>query len=77
MDYTNLHKRIDQEFESIKKNILKPNIRYCKGTLPNILLAGATGVGKSSLVNLCFGQDFAETGTGKPVTQNMFAYSRG
>lgn len=34
----------------------------------NVLLLGKTGVGKSSLLNYLFGEDQAETGTGKPVT---------
>ncbi|RLB90159.1 MAG: hypothetical protein DRH26_10210, partial [Deltaproteobacteria bacterium] len=32
------------------------------------------GVGKSSLVNVCFGKDIADVGVGKPVTQYMKAY---
>jgi len=35
----------------------------------NIVLFGATGVGKSSLVNAFFGDDIVEYGVGKPVTQ--------
>ncbi|WP_348826924.1 GTPase [Halomonas sp. RT37] len=34
----------------------------------NILLAGKTGVGKSTLLNSVFQGDFATTGQGKPVT---------
>ncbi|GAA7502219.1 hypothetical protein JP0006_04650 [Helicobacter pylori] len=34
----------------------------------NILLMGATGVGKSSLINGLFGQEVAKAGIGKPVT---------
>ncbi|NJN10790.1 MAG: DUF697 domain-containing protein [Richelia sp. RM1_1_1] len=34
----------------------------------NILIAGRTGVGKSTLINSVFQGDFAETGQGKPVT---------
>jgi uncharacterized protein (DUF697 family)/GTP-binding protein EngB required for normal cell division len=37
----------------------------------NVLVAGRTGVGKSSLINAVFGEDFAKTGQGKPVTQGM------
>lgn len=36
----------------------------------NILIAGKTGVGKSTLINAIFRGDLAETGTGKPVTQS-------
>ncbi|WP_067517346.1 YcjF family protein [Endozoicomonas ascidiicola] len=36
----------------------------------NILIAGRSGVGKSTLINSVFQSDFAETGQGKPVTRN-------
>lgn len=36
----------------------------------NILIAGKTGVGKSTLINSIFRGNMAETGQGKPVTQN-------
>jgi uncharacterized protein (DUF697 family) len=35
----------------------------------NIIIAGRTGVGKSTLINAVFEGNFAETGQGKPVTQ--------
>lgn len=41
---------------------------------PNILVMGATGAGKSSLVNLVFGQKLAAVGAGKPVTEGVHAY---
>jgi uncharacterized protein (DUF697 family)/GTP-binding protein EngB required for normal cell division len=39
-------------------------------TLPacNIMLAGGSGVGKSTLLNAIFGRDLAKTGIGRPVT---------
>ncbi len=36
----------------------------------NILIAGRSGVGKSTLINSVFEQNIAEVGQGKPVTQN-------
>jgi uncharacterized protein (DUF697 family)/GTP-binding protein EngB required for normal cell division len=36
----------------------------------NILIAGRTGVGKSTLINAVFAGEFATTGQGRPVTQN-------
>ena len=40
----------------------------------NIIVAGITGTGKSTLLNAVFGQDFARTGTGRPVTSSMNDY---
>ncbi len=37
----------------------------------NILIAGRSGVGKSTLINAVFQQDLAETGQGRPVTQSI------
>ncbi|WP_033590217.1 GTPase [Helicobacter pylori] len=40
----------------------------------NVLLMGATGVGKSSLINALFGKEIAKTGVGKPITQHLEKY---
>lgn len=37
----------------------------------NIIVAGKTGVGKSTLINAVFKDNLAETGMGKPVTDHM------
>lgn len=37
----------------------------------NIIVAGKTGVGKSTLINSVFRENLAETGMGKPVTDHM------
>ena len=40
----------------------------------NIMVAGGTGVGKSTLLNAIFDVDLAATGTGKPVTDHINEY---
>lgn len=40
----------------------------------NILVAGKTGAGKSTLVNAVFGEAVARTGMGRPVTQDIEWY---
>lgn len=42
----------------------------------NIVLAGKTGVGKSTLINSIFSEPLAETGVGRPVTQNIKEYTK-
>lgn len=42
----------------------------------NIIVAGKTGVGKSTLINSIFRERLAETGIGRPVTQHMQRISK-
>ncbi len=42
----------------------------------NIIVAGKTGVGKSTLINSVFREKLAETGMGKPVTTHMRRISK-
>ncbi len=42
----------------------------------NIIVAGKTGVGKSTLINAVFRDKLAETGMGKPVTDHMRMISK-
>lgn len=42
----------------------------------NIIVAGKTGVGKSTLINSVFRQKLTETGMGKPVTDHMRRYTK-
>lgn len=37
----------------------------------NIIIAGKTGVGKSTLINAVFGKELVKTGIGNPVTQHI------
>lgn len=53
------------EYES-KKNINKEKV--------NIIVAGKTGVGKSSLINYIFGKEVAKVGDGQPVTREIQEY---
>lgn len=49
-----------------------------KDNLPpaNIIVAGITGTGKSTLINAVFGSELAETGTGIPVTAHIAEYKK-
>lgn len=42
----------------------------------NIVIAGKTGVGKSTLVNAIFREDVAETGMGSPVSKGIRCYTK-
>lgn len=42
----------------------------------NIIIAGKTGVGKSTLINSIFGEELAKVGTGKPITQGIQKYEK-
>lgn len=42
----------------------------------NLIIAGKTGVGKSTLINSVFRQNVASTGVGKPVTDKINVYEK-
>lgn len=50
-------------------NVISERIKNLKHL--NIIVAGKTGVGKSTLINAVFRDNLAETGMGKPVTDHM------
>lgn len=52
------------------------NEKMKKLTHMNIIVAGKTGVGKSTLINAVFRENLVETGIGKPVTQHMRCCSK-
>lgn len=58
----------DFDFETSVKDALRE--AYERRGNVNILIAGATGVGKSTLINAIFQGKMADTGQGRPVTQN-------
>lgn len=58
--------------DDIAKDVLdKLNEENKKMGHVNIILAGKTGVGKSTLVNAVFGKKVAKTGTGRPITKEI------
>lgn len=44
--------------------------------IANILIAGRSGVGKSTLINAVFGGNFADTGQGRPITKDTRKYTK-
>ncbi len=62
---------MDMKFENDFNVLLKQKLEEAlkqRGKV-NIVIAGKTGVGKSTLVNAVFQGDLAETGDGRPVTK--------
>ncbi len=70
----------EQEFNQQQKDLEKDlDERLDNDDLPvaNIIVAGITGTGKSTLINAVFGSDMAATGSGKPVTEHIDEYNNG
>ncbi len=53
-----------EELEKQKQEVIKTNV----------MVAGGTGVGKSSLINQVFGKNIAKVGNGEPVTRGLDKY---
>ena len=68
--------KFNQQQEDLEKDL---NERLDSDDLPvaNIMVAGITGTGKSTLINAVFGSDMAATGSGKPVTEHIAEYENG
>lgn len=67
IDDASLNDAFEKEYQKLRNEVRKPGI----------LLAGAAGVGKSSLVNMIFGEETAVVGTGTPVTQKIDCFDNG
>lgn len=65
--------KFSQQQEELEKDL---DSRVNTDDLPtvNIMVAGITGTGKSTLINAVFGVDFARTGSGRPVTEQIDEY---
>jgi len=68
-DISNLSKCANEIIDAIKDSI--KNLARL-----NVIVAGKTGSGKSTLINSVFRANLAETGIGMPVTQNMRKYTK-
>lgn len=55
---------------------LEARINADKLPTANIIVAGITGTGKSTLINAVFGSEMAATGIGEPVTDEIYEYSK-
>jgi len=62
--------------DSKVKREINEDIEFDVGEIPvaNIMVAGKTGVGKSTLLNAVFGKNYAKTGTGRPITERIEEY---
>lgn len=62
-----MNMKFENDFAELLKQKLEEALKQ-RGKV-NIVIAGKTGVGKSTLVNAVFQGNLAETGDGRPVTQ--------
>jgi small GTP-binding protein len=65
-DEFNMQEIITEEYKKLKAEF----------SSANILIAGKTGVGKSTLINAVFHRNLAQTASGKPVTQKIEKFSK-
>ena len=59
------------------QSLIRKSLTEARGDIGrfNLLIAGLTGAGKSSLVNAIFEWQIAETGVGRPVTTTTTEYA--
>lgn len=69
--YTN-EQKLKMEEEELNKTV--DNLDRENLPPANIMVAGITGTGKSTLLNAVFSSDMAETGKGRPVTEHIDEY---
>ncbi|MDL2302579.1 GTPase domain-containing protein, partial [Lachnospiraceae bacterium OttesenSCG-928-D06] len=69
--YTN-EQKVKMEEEELNKTV--DNLDRDNLPTANIMVAGITGTGKSTLLNAVFSSDMAETGKGRPVTEQIDEY---
>lgn len=61
----------NNQYNIIQEIMEKTEAEIQKMSPVNILIAGKTGVGKSTLINSVFREKLADTGIGKPVTKHL------
>lgn len=67
----------NEEFKRQQQELAEEIDNLNEQDLPtaNIIVAGITGTGKSTLINAVFGEEMAKTGVGRPITDNIDDYA--
>jgi uncharacterized protein (DUF697 family)/GTP-binding protein EngB required for normal cell division len=69
-EFVNMEETFNIETDELDLEKARENAIKSKEKI-SVLVAGLTGVGKSTLVNAVFGSEVVKTGMGKPVTQHL------
>lgn len=59
----------------LQAQIICKEVKEATKSKLNILIVGKTGYGKSTLINTIFDEKLAQSGTGKPITQEIKCYT--